>query len=216
MAFSLGVSACGHGHLGPAKSAQIVRDMPNAAVTNSDGVRLVATFDDLRGLQRDLPDNIAAVKIRIVNHSDHDIRLLYEDFKLVGKRGRVFHALPVIPLDHGELVARVAPVRPIYATENFQVAALYHDVYPSLPPSAVPMTRDKALYDTAYRKWGGSPPGELLRMAMPEGSLEPAGEITGYLYFESPIGSESRLTLRATFDGPVSQPTTLTIPLQVD
>ncbi len=191
--------------------------MPNAAVTNSDGVRLVATFDDLRGLQRELPGNIAAVKIRIVNHSDHDLRLLYEDFRLVGKRGHVYHALPVIPLDHRELVARVAPLRPIYATENFQVAALYQDIYPSLPPSPVPMTRDKTLYDTAYGRWGGGlPPTELRRMAMPEGTLEPAGEITGYLYFENPIGSESHLTLKATLGGPASEPKTLTIPLQVD
>jgi hypothetical protein len=137
VAFALVAPACGHGHLAPGESAQIVRDMPNAAVTNSDGVRLVATFDDLRGLQRQLPGNVAAVKIRIINHSDYDLQLLYENFRLVGKRGHVYHALPVIPLDHRDLVASVAPVRPIYATENFQVAALYQDIYPSLPPSPV-------------------------------------------------------------------------------
>lgn len=217
LAFALVASACGHGRLAPAESAQIVREMPNAAVTNRDGVRLVATFDDLRGLQRELPDNVVAVKIRVVNHGAQNLQLLYEDFRLIGKRGHVYHALPVIPLDHRDLVARVAPVRPIYATENFQVAALYQDVYPSLPPSPAPMTRDKTLYDTAYGKWGGGPPpAELRRMAMPEGTLEPAGEITGYLYFESPIGSESHLSLRATLGGRASQPNTLTIPLRVD
>jgi hypothetical protein len=211
--------ACAHGQLVPGASAQVVADAPRAAVAVVNDIRVVADCDDWRDLADRLPKKVTPIKVRIVNHSQSNLRVLYESFELLGRHGRVYRALPVIPLDHSELVAKSGPVDPMFAVANFQVAPRYHDVYPSLDSWPTPLARDEATYTKSYRQWGGAPPQrELRRMALPEGVLGPGGEITGYLYFENPIGVEDRVTFRAEMDaGRTDQVVaTIKIPLRVD
>jgi hypothetical protein len=209
--------ACGHGHLVPAPKANLVAEA--AAVDTEGGVRFVATFDDWRGLADRLPDDVTPIKIRIVNRSSEPISILYERFALRGHRGRLYRAVPAIPLAHAPLVAAMGAIKPMFAVSSFEVAARYHDAYPELPAWPHRLGRDDSYYERAYKRWNGHPPGrELCRLAMPEGVLDPGGEITGYVYFENPTSSESSLALTARLtsgrDGrPVAS---LEIPLRVD
>jgi hypothetical protein len=221
LAFIVAAAAsCGHGgRLVPADDARLMPDTKDVAVAGDRGVRVVASLDDWRGLAGELPPGITPIKLRVVNHAPRPIAVLYEHLVLEGREGRRYLAVPTIPLDHAQLLARTGPVRPIFATWKFEVAARYHDMYPALDAWPVPLTRDDEAYERAYRAWNGSPPSpELRRLALPEGVLAPDGEVTGYVYFVSPIGSESALTLDADLvsDGTGDPVASIRIPLRVD
>ncbi len=212
-------ASCGHGHLVPGKSAHLIAEGSGSAVDVDNGVRVVATCDDQHDLQARLPDSVTPIKVRIVNHSDHSLRVLYERFTLKARDGKVYRALPVVPLDHDGFVDEVGPVRPLYAAENFQVAPRYGDVYPSLTAWPTPLARDEASYEETYHRWGRNhPTREVRRMALPEGVLGPGGVMAGYLYFESPIDSERRLTFTADLESGRSGSSIaeIAIPLRVD
>ena len=58
----------------------------------------------------------------------------------------------------------------------------------------------------------------VLRAALPEGVLDDGGVVTGYLFFESPLDKESRVTFEATFGGGDGQTTvaSIEIPFKVE
>jgi hypothetical protein len=211
--------SCGHGRLIPAENARLVDGAPDVAVDVKDGVRVVASLDDWRGVAGALPDELTPIKVRVVNHSQRPITILGERFSLTGRKGHRYRAVPAIPLEHAALVAGMGPLRPFFATSNFSIAARYRDVYPQLEAWPTPLPRSDPRAERADGRWNGHPPNrELCRMALPEGVLGPEGEITGYLYFENPTGSERTLTLDA--DLPSAQDagpgTSIAIPLRVD
>jgi hypothetical protein len=213
------VASCGHGRLVPAADARLMADTKDVAVAGDGGVRVVASLDDWRGLAGELPAGFTPIKLRVVNHAPRPVAVLYEHLALEGRKGRRYLAVPAIPLDHAQLLARNGPITPIFAAWKFEVAARYHDIYPALDAWPVPLTRDDQTYERAYREWNGSPPGPALRrLALPEGVLAPDGEVTGYVFFESPIGSESTLTLDADLvsDGTGDRVASIRIPLRVD
>ncbi len=213
------LASCAHSRLVPAEGAKLVRDGEGATLQVDDGVRFVATLDDWRGLGDKLPDDVTPIKVRIVNHSGQSIAILYERIALIGRKGKAYRALPVVPLvDDGAKGGR-QEIRPIFATAKFQVAPRYSDVYPSLAPGPNRLPRDEDYYRKAYSAWHGALPSrEIRRMALPEGVLAPGGELTGYLYFENPIDTESKVTLSAEL--PSGRTDTVVgridIPLRVD
>jgi hypothetical protein len=217
LAVAASAISCGHGRLVPAPTAQLAAEA--APVGTDAGVRLVANLDDWRGLADRLPDELTPIKIRIVNRGDEPVSILYQALTLRGHKGRVYHAVPAIPLDHARLLERTGPIRPVFAASSFDVAARYRDAYPDLRVWPRHLKRDDSYYERAYERWSGHPPGrELCRMALPEGVLEPGGEITGYVYFENPTSSESALALTAHLasgrdDRPVAS---IKIPLRVE
>jgi hypothetical protein len=212
-------ASCAHGRLVPADSADRLPDAPGAAVAVAGGVRIVANPSDARGLGRELPPGITPIEIRVVNHSDRSVTILYERFTLEGPKGRRYRVVPAIPLDHASLLAGMGPIRPIFATSRFQVAPRYHDIYPQLDAWPTPLSRDASFARDAGERWTGQAPvREVCRMELPEGVLGPQGEITGYLYFEDPTRSETSLVLDAELlserDGDAA--TSLKIPLKVE
>lgn len=190
-------AACGHGRLVPARSATIVPGAPGAAFLVEGGVRCSADALAWQGRPGDLPTSVTPVKVRIVNTSGKPIRLLYQDFALVGKGGRKYPAVPILPLDPDDSAPRLDP---IYASTKFFVAPRFHGVYPGLDAWSKPLDRDDDLYERAYHRWGPEPRSrQALRMGMPEGVLDDGGVISGFLYFESPLGREDRVTFEAEF-----------------
>jgi hypothetical protein len=211
VATSLGLAAfgCGHGTLVPASSANLVPNAPTAAFSVVQGVRCSANAGAWMG--RELPEFVIPIKVRITNTSGRPIRVLYEDFVLQGKKGRSYRPIPVLPLD-AEPRAQITKLDPIYSSAKFYVAPAFSDVYTELDAWSAPLPRDADLHDTLFRRWRGKTPGgEVLRMALPEGVLDDGGVVTGFLFFESPLEKESRVTLAADFAAGDGQSTVASI-----
>jgi hypothetical protein len=54
---------------------------------------------------------------------------------------------------------------------------------------------DPFYYDTSYGRWRENemPPAPLEPLAVPEGTVQPGGELSGFLYFEDLSGEVSRV-----------------------
>jgi len=193
-------ASCGHGVLAPASSATVVPNAPTAAFSVADGVRCSANVGAWNGREGVLAEFVVPVKVRIKNESGQPIRVLYEQFALLGKKGRSYRPIPVLPVDD-EVRKRVEPMRPMYASTGFFVAPRFHDVYATLDPWSAPLQRDEALHAELFHRWGKRPPDrQMMREALPEGVLENGGIVTGFLFFESPLDREDRVTFQADFD----------------
>jgi hypothetical protein len=213
----LAFAGCGHAKLVPAPSAKPAAGASDGAVVSAEkGVRCFADADAWADSAGDLPDFVTPLKVRIVNTSGRAIRVLYEDFVLVGKSGRRYHPIPVVPIGPA---AKGAPVSPTYASWNFFVAPLAHASYRTLQPWPRPLSRDRSFYERQYGRWGdNSPPMEVIRLGLPEGVLKDGGVLSGFLFFESPLDREKRVTFEAAFDesdGPENV-AVVKIPFRVD
>jgi hypothetical protein len=209
---------CGHGVLRPGPSARVIDGAPGAAYSVAAGVRCSADVGAWRGRAADLAGDVVPVKVWIKNGSGRAIRLLAEDFVLVGKSGHSYRPIPVLPLGDAEGPAP-RDVEPMYASSKFYVAPRLHGVYPTLEPWRTPLQRDEQLYDRQYRRWGKHRPTvEMIRMALPEGVLDDGGMISGFLYFENPVDEESRVTFQADFgrDDGSGTVAAVEIPFRVD
>ncbi|HLK90865.1 MAG TPA: hypothetical protein VKZ18_13290 [Polyangia bacterium] len=212
------VVSCGQGRMLPAASAHDVPGAPEAASQEKAGVRVSADGDDWEARPADLPARLTPVKVRIVNHSGADALIEYERFALVGARGHVYRAIPILPAD-GAATDGVEAIQPVYAASKFYVAPRTHGVYPSLEPWSHPLARDDAGFGARYKLWDSDLPTRAMRrMGLPEGVLADGGEISGFLYFENATRHEKRLTFRADIDDEQTgdQLAEITIPFQVD
>jgi hypothetical protein len=193
-------TGCGHGALIPAPSASLVPNAPTAAFSVVEGVRCSANVGAWTARDGELPEFVVPVKVRIKNASGKPIQVLYEDFVLLGKKGRAYRPIPVLPIGAEER-KRIPRFDPLYASSKFYVAPGFRDVYARLDPWSAPLQRDETLYDKLFRRWGDQRLRlDLLRMALPEGVLDDGGIVTGFLFFESPLAKESRVTLAAEFE----------------
>jgi hypothetical protein len=210
-------AGCGH-VLRPAPTAQVVAGAPTAAFSVVEGVRCAADVAAWEGKPDELPAGVVPVKVWIHNESGHAIRLLTEDFVLVGKSGRSYRPIPVVPLVDGE-GPTPGHILPIYSSVKFYVAPRLHGIYTTLEPWRAPLQRDEQLYDRQFRRWGKRPPTlDTVRMALPEGVLEDGGVISGFLYFENPERDERRITFEADFgrDDGLGTVAAVEIPFRVD
>lgn len=199
------IAGCAHGKLVPAPTANVVPGAPGAAYRIVDGVRCSADVEAWTGRPGNLPPSITPIKVRIVNSSGSPIRLLYQDFALVGKNGHKYFPVPVLSIEPDGNAPRLDPV---YAASNFFVAPRFKDVYQALEAWPQPLGRDDDLYAQQFRIWGKDrPPLEVMRMGIPEGVLADGGVISGFLYFENPLGREDRVTFEAEFDATDGQAT---------
>lgn len=194
---ALALLGCGHGMLVPAPSAQVISGAPNAAYSAAAGVGCSADVGAWPERAKEVPTQVVPVKIRIKNHSGKAIRLLAEDFVLVGKNGRSYRPVPVLPLDPNGLPR----LNPIYAATKFYVAPIFRSAYPTFEPWSSQLARDAALYDRQFHRWGKQrPTPEMVRMALPEGVLDDGGAISGFLFFESPLDDEDHVSFQADFE----------------
>jgi len=212
--FLFAAVGCGHARLTPAPAATRVPGAPGAAFLVVDGIGCSADAQAWQGVG-ELPDSVTPVKVRVVNSSGRPIRLLYQDFALVGAHGHKYLPVPVLPLAPDAESTRLDP---IYASSKFFVAERFHDVYQGVDAWPQPLGRDEDGYETQYRRWGSDrPSSDVVRMAIPEGVLGDGGIISGFLYFERPV-HEDRVTFDAEFDGSEGQSTvaSVKIPFRVE
>jgi hypothetical protein len=216
LALSIG---CGHGRMVPGPSARVIPDAPNFAVVEHDGLRVSASGDDWNVPPEDLGTVLSPVRVRIVNHTGHSLRLLLGRFSLVGAHGRVYRPLPPIPLFHESPQDALGVVRPYFVPASFFVRVAYRDVYPSIPPWPVRLAADDQFYQQQYALWSeGLPTREMQRRALPEGVLADGGEIAGFVYFENATRREGKLSLKIDLrDGDSdAEVTSAAIPFRVE
>jgi len=169
----------------------------SAAVATMGGIRCSAAASSWQGIPRELGSQMTPIKVRIKNESGKPIRLLYENFALVGESGRKYRPLPLLPLNRRDREA--SGLMPAYASDGFFVAQRLRDAYPGIQPWPRPLLRDEKWYQTSYAKW---PVGEqmpsrsMLVKGLPEGVLDNGGIISGFLYFEADARKEKRLKFR--------------------
>jgi len=194
---SLALGGCGHSRMRPAPNAHVVRGAPWSAYGEQDGIRVSASTDTWDGRPEDLPEVMTPLKIRLSNHSGRPIRILYDEFALQPAEGRTFHPLPPAPLEAGA-EARVAGLRPLYASTGFRVALAYKGLVPSYEAWPEPLPRDVSSADKEYQHWSnGLPTPEMRRRALFEGVLEDQGATAGYLYFSSRARAGDHVVFRA-------------------
>jgi hypothetical protein len=189
----------------------------------SSGVSVLVRTDQWTGTPLPLTEAIP-LETTIDNGSERSLRLRYREFALVTDKARRRAALPPFdingtsPVAVGTAAVQKSGAYP-YACSRFFVAPYLGPYYSGFTPYPGPFAYDPLFYSTYYPAFARIPlpPGDMVQRALPEGVLEPAGRITGFLYFE---GLESSNTVRFVVDlVDASTGTTfgsITIPFEVD
>lgn len=184
--------------LAPAPEAATLNGM--AAIASAEGFTITARAEAWPGL-KSIENLVTPMKVTLRNHSDRPLRVRYSDFALVNESGKRFAALPPYGIkgtvNAPQLDVGATPiVRPGIRTHRFRVAVPYRVVYPSLSAGTTVsrVYADPRYYAYYYPYWQRTnvelPTAEMLRRVLPEGILDPNGELEGFLYFEY-VGSES-------------------------
>ncbi len=209
--------------LEPAPGATLANG--HRVVSEVDGVDVSVRTDAWKS-DRSVLRYTTPVQVTVENHSDRPVTLRYQDFALVADDGRVFSALPPFEIEGTirEPAGRVL-AHPIYRTpgfiyDRFYVSPYYRHFYPSLTPFPGRFYYDPFYYDTYFTVWRDVdlPTDEMLERALPEGVVQPAGRVSGLIYFQ-PVDRradtvEFRFDLVDSSDGDVFGE--VSIPLQVD
>lgn len=187
--------------LSPAPSAAEVPG-EDAAVSSIDGVELRAQPGMWPG---DVPINreVTPIEVTIDNDSDLPVQLRYDQFALVGPQGTRYSALPPYDVegevDEPEMARVYSPIsNPLFAHDRFVVAPYYADVYPGIGVYADPFLYDPLYHDNYFTYWEERelPTEDMLRRGLPEGVVEPGGEVTGFLFFENVDPDQPRVEFR--------------------
>lgn len=195
------VSACDRGpELEPAKSANEVEALDDAVEARQQGVHVIAQADEWPG-EADILEEVTPLRVIVRNNSDEPLQIRYSSFKLAGPEGSDRSAIP--PRNVSGIVERdIDRVQPGFGYNSFYVAPYYGGYY-DIPAYAGPFYYDSVYYDTHYTYWDSYttlPTQEMLSRALPEGVLQPGGNVDGYLYFPKVQADEGEtVTLRADF-----------------
>ncbi len=146
---------------------------------------------------------VLPMRVTITNEGDRPIRLRYGDFALVASGGPVYAALPPFRIagtvEEPVLATDYGPIdEPWFEAAGFEVAPYVAPLYPHLPVAGGPLFVDPLYNETYYDRWleYELPTEEMLERALPEGTLDPGGRVSGYLYFEQPAPALERAQFR--------------------
>ncbi|WP_434384539.1 hypothetical protein [Melittangium boletus] len=170
-------------------------------VSQEEGVRLVARGDAWRGVPSDLGRVLTPVQVRLENHGERPLRIDPADFTLVGGSRFEYAALQGEQI-RDESLTGVGGSGDA-GTQNGVAAR------PGTAFAWGPWFRGTGWYSpmydpffSPYSSWGMAPPEplptrDMLREALPQGTLPPGGSLTGFLYFQGVGERERQVTLRA-------------------
>ena len=209
--------------LSPAPSANEARGLEEAAVSTVEGVNMVAGADAWPG-RPEIREEVTPLRVTIENNSNQPLRIRYSEFALVSSTGKRYAALPPFAIE-GDVEEPVvfesdyAVPRPAFSYNRFSVAPFYAGTYPAMQSYPGAFYYDQFYYDRYYTYWReiDLPTEEMLERALPEGVIDPGGQVEGFLYFEKVDVEEPRVRLRADLvnarDGDIFG--TITIPFTV-
>ena len=183
--------------LAPAPQADTVPTGPGrGAEAVKGGIRIAAFVDAWSARPEDLNEEVTPIRVRITNRGDDSISLRYRDFQLTSQ-GRTFAAIPPYDVE-GEIVKAIPTFG--YPYRGFEVAPYLSPYYHDLTPFAGPFPYDAPYYGRYYPAALEIelPTQAMLELALPEGVLQPGGDVTGFLYFENVGDQVQRLIFRAT------------------
>jgi hypothetical protein len=202
--FTLALVACSTTTLSPGPGVRTQAGAANVAVSNVDGVSMSVQADAWQG-DPTVRARVQPIRVTINNDGDSPIRIRYSDFALIGPTGRRFAALPPFRVEGQVLNPRLAGgyspfLMPGFVYRRFYVAPYFSPLYPGMPVFRRPYYfYDPFYYDFYYMDFVAAirPTVEMLSLALPEGVIEPGGEVAGFLYFEKVGRDLPMVTFRA-------------------
>jgi hypothetical protein len=226
--FVAGCAASHHAYLVPAPTANLSNG-GHAATATADGVSVTVTPNVWDGRPYDLYRHVTPLKVRIENHSDRPLRLVYEDFKLETPQGETFSALPPSEIDGGQYVGenrmpqgihfvdaayepqehreeehhRRVIISPGFAWNSFYYAPYWTYGYYGIGAWAYPWAPDMGYYSTyyPYMRSVRLPTQSMLSKGIPEGVIAPGGYVEGFLYFKKVSANLTEIQFTATLQG---------------
>lgn len=211
--------------LQPRPDARSLASDPTAAVAEANGVRLVADGADWKGSPSNLEQRLTPVRVWLENRSGRALIVSNTHFDLLGESRFRYAALSPAKMEEANGAQRqcVAGYWPGYWSVGvgwgwgWYHASPWHSAWWPGPYYSGPF------YDPFY----GPPPyvrcdeplptRDMVKQALPEGTLENGGIIAGFLYFQDVAHREGQVLLQARLvDASTGQPFgQLTIPFQV-
>ncbi|QRK10324.1 hypothetical protein JQX13_09645 [Archangium violaceum] len=184
-----------------------------SAVSEAEGVRLVANGAAWRGNPSNLENIVTPVQVRIENQSGRALRIDYDHFVLVGDSRFEYSALAPFELREEGLSAvggsgvdgNVALGVGIGSSWGWGPGPL-RSSYGWGRWGWGPGWYGPGWYDPFYGPYYGSyawrppeplPTRDMVRKSLPEGTLETGGTLTGFLYFQNVSEREGHVTLQA-------------------
>lgn len=174
-----------------------------APLAEDAGIRLVAHGDAWRGVPSDLERVLTPVRVRLENHSDRPLRVDVADFMLVGASRFEYAALSGQQLSDASLTGVGGSGGEAY--ESWRGVPWGPGFYGFRGRGFHGRGWFNPLYDPFYGPYASwyapapepLPTRDMIRAALPQGTLQPGGVMTGFLYFQSVGEREHQVTLRA-------------------
>jgi hypothetical protein len=165
-------------------------DVEGGTITHR-GLVVTVRLDTWDGSPLGLDDVLQPVLIRIQNRGSRPVQIRYSDIRLVPAALAPRQPLPPFSIK-GSVASPVDGWS--YPAHRFSIAPHWHAHYPFFPSFHGHFDYDPFYYDLWYARYPQYvsvrlPTWDMISRALPEGVLEPDGEIAGYLYFE-PIPSD--------------------------
>lgn len=187
IAAALLFAGCAAGGLWPAPGVATLPGQPRSAVLNASGVELAVAPGQWRGHPYDLDDSVTSIYLVLRNGGSHPLRVEYRNVTLTTGSGFTASALPPYKIEGSTTVTSMEPVLvPRFRYSHFNYAPYYRSYFPSSGSYLTdPWPGDPFYYDTYYPQWQVSlPTQDMLEQALPEGVLQPAGNVEGFVYFQ--------------------------------
>lgn len=207
------LAACSH-PFQAASPNQSVPGSPQVARAAAKGVSMTAQINAWTGDPAGLESIVTPVKVSLMNESDHPVSLRYKNFTLSNPAGVHGEAIPPFEIK-GSTDPVAESISPSYTFRSFYpypAYRMYGSAYNFWPDN---FGWDAAWYNSAYQYWSRElPTADMLRKAIPEGVLNPGGEVSGYLYFQLVPSDANMLDLQSKlFDATTHDPlATLDLP----
>ncbi|MCD6680992.1 MAG: hypothetical protein LT102_10120 [Burkholderiaceae bacterium] len=167
--------------LNPAPMAAEVIGPAKGAIERDHGIVMVARAGVWDGVPRNLEQRLTPMLITLKNEGRVPVRIDYSQMMLVTPKQMVLRALPPLQVD-GTVTQALTPLwRPI----GFAYAPYWRPFVGGAPIWTGPFPHDP-LYWNRYGpvlREVNLPTLDMLQRAMPEGVLQPGGQVTGFVYF---------------------------------
>jgi hypothetical protein len=201
LAGSVGLGCAHREGLVPAPQATVIPGQPTVAYDQRSGVEVLINGDAWRSNPRDLDKVMTPVRVTIQNRSDTPIRVSYKAFALETPANVRMNPLPPFSMRTAGPARTAIVADPAFDYDRFYLPSFYAPYYPTMRTWASAFPYDPGFYDRGFVEWRVELPTEdMLRMALPEGVIDPGGSLSGFLYFpDVPPKERGVFTLHADF-----------------
>jgi len=166
-----------------------------------DSVTVTVSSDAWNG-NDEVKKEVTPLKIKVENNNEKPIEITYDKLSLVTKDGDLYAALPIYDvrgdLDKAELIMEdTITVKTEMNYDRFYLYPMYTHVINDVPVSQYQYFGKESYYKKYYADWKdtGMPTSAMRNLALPEGTLENGGSISGFVYFQKVDPDLKEITL---------------------